>query len=100
MRADGGAGGNATGTGSGGGGGSGGVVFLASPELEVRGAVSARGGAAGSFGGVGGVGRIRLSTLPERCTLYGLWSPGIVSGCAPTRTDPMPGRVYIDEYPF
>jgi hypothetical protein len=105
VRADGGGGGGGGNPSAGqGGGGSGGVVFLAAPELEVRGTISAVGGGlsdtGGNVGGAGGPGRIRLSVLPERCTLFGSWTPALVSGCAPTRTAPVPGRVYIDVYPF
>ncbi len=105
VRADGGAGGGGGGLG-GGGGGSGGVVYLAAPSLDIRGRVSASGGAGGppatggALGGAGGLGRIRLSVLPDQCTLFGTWSPALVSGCTPTRIAPVAGRVYIDTYPF
>ena len=79
-------------------------MFLAAPEMEIRGTVSAVGGLGnlgmGGLGGAGGPGRIRLSVLPERCTLFGTWTPALVSGCAPTRTAPVDGRVYIDVFPF
>lgn len=90
------------------GGGSGGVVYLAAPELRNDGTINAAGGAGGvanapacmNTGGRGGPGRIRLSTVPERCTLFGNWDPLLVSGCDPTATSPTPGLVYIDVYPF
>ena len=88
------------GNGASGGGGSGGVIYLAAPELSTAGEVSAVGGVApADDSGAGGLGRIRLSTIPERCSLAGTFEPRLADGCA--RTDPaVPERVYIDVYPF
>jgi hypothetical protein len=95
-----------------GGGGSGGVIHLVAPELELRGRVSAVGGNCtyapatttcplGASTSDGGLGRIRLSVLPDRCTLFGTITPAIPeAGCARTPGAGIPGRVYIDEYPF
>ena len=83
---------------SGGGGGSGGVIYLAAPALEVTGELDAGPGAAGRRGGAGGLGRIRLSTVPERCVLFGRYDPPLVDGCAPTGAQP--GRTFIDLYPL
>jgi hypothetical protein len=97
----------------GGGGGSGGAIHLVAPELDLRGRLSALGGDAGittttagdcTLGAAtsdGGLGRIRLSVLPERCTLFGAFSPALpATGCARTPGAGTPGRVYIDDYPF
>ena len=83
------------------------MVYLATPELHVDGDVSAAGGAgavtvdgcAGN-GGAGGAGRIRISTVPERCTTLGNWNPMLVDGCNVTASPGTAGRVYIDLYPF
>ncbi len=87
----------------GGGGGSGGVIYLSAPELAMSGSVLAGGGAGGSntdgaSGGRGGPGRIRVSTLPERCSIVGIFSPGLVSGCDETPT-PMDLMTYVGVYP-
>ncbi|MEO0324405.1 MAG: hypothetical protein AAF447_15700, partial [Myxococcota bacterium] len=78
-----------------GGAGSGGVVFLATPILEVRGRVEAAGGLGGrgetgsrtasNFGGDGGVGRVRVSTRIARCVATGTFDPPLAGGrCLPS----------------
>jgi hypothetical protein len=106
LRADGGNGGSGAGTGgSAGGGGSGGVIYLAAPELTNRGRVTARGGSAMpttcGAAGRGGLGRIRLSVLPERCVPFGTFDPPLpAGGCVRTPAPGVPGRTYIDVFPF
>jgi len=92
--------------GAGGGGGSGGVIYLAAPSIDVSGSLSAAGGAGGGggggcggLGGAGGMGRIRVSTLPETCSLRGDWEPPLASGCAASTAMGTPGRVFVGTYP-
>ena len=68
----------------------------------MQGEVSAAGGARGVGGctaGAGGLGRVRLSILPERCTVTGSFTPPLVDGCNVTNPG-QPGMTYIDTYPF
>lgn len=107
VLANGGNGGNTIEFAAGGGGGSGGVVYLASPTLVIDGRVTAVGGFGGSgnyphgsAGGAGGMGRVRISTIPTRCTLTGGYvrpNPGIT--CDPSPTPAPPGYAYIGLYP-
>lgn len=100
----GGDGGDAPHRGGSGGGGSGGVLSLSSPELIVEGIVDAGGGLGGESdtsagdGGDGGLGRIRISTVPEDCQLFGTWTPPLLDMCRPTDT-PAPGTAYVGLYP-
>ncbi|HJL35343.1 MAG TPA: MopE-related protein, partial [Polyangiaceae bacterium LLY-WYZ-15_(1-7)] len=90
-----------------GGGGSGGVIYVAAPEVRISGEASTAGGNGGvggprdfSNGGAGGIGRIRISAVPERCTLVGTFVPAAADvGCSPT-VPAIPERVYVDVYPF
>lgn len=77
---------------------------MAAPEVRVLPAarVSASGGAGGPSpypGGAGGLGRIRVSALPELCTLTGTLDPAPVSGCTPTPGAGTSGRIYVGVYP-
>jgi hypothetical protein len=99
LLANGGVGGDTGGYGAGGGGGSGGLIYLSAPVLDLRGVVSAAGGAGGSGqhnGGAGGLGRIRISTNPAMCTLEGALTPPLVDGCNPANQS---GYTYIATYP-
>ncbi len=101
LRADGGNGPRVIAGAGGGGGGSGGLVYLSAPELEMGGTVSVLGGlgseAGERDGGDGGVGRIRVSTDPDRCSGSGSWL-GASFTCDPTVT-PAAGQVYVGVYP-
>ena len=87
VTANGGQGGTRMGVG---GAGSGGVVYLVAPAMMLQGAVLAAGGAPqaenGStepLSGGGGLGRVRLSTLEERCSVQGATlTPPLMNGCA------------------
>ena len=48
------------------------------------------------MGGTGGLGRIRLSVVPERCTMGLTSTPPVMAGCTETT---MSGYVYIGRYP-
>ena len=94
IRSDGGLGGSAVGPG---GSGSGGIVYLAAPEMSLAGAISAVGGAARGGGGAGGLGRIRISTLPERCNALSLSStPPLQNGCQEANEREF---AYVGRYP-
>jgi hypothetical protein len=96
-------GGNGSGSGA---SGSGGVVYLAAPTFENRGNISAVGGTTAftscpaGMAGAGGLGRIRLSVLPERCTALGSFNPPLPAGGCVRTSPSIPGRTYVDVFPF
>lgn len=104
VLANGGRGGNGNGglPVGGGGGGSGGVIDIRAPSINISGQVSAEGGVGGqsgiggNAGGAGGLGRIRISANRATCTLSGMFSPVLASGCMPAA---MAERVYVTAYP-
>ncbi|MBO6935991.1 MAG: putative metal-binding motif-containing protein [Deltaproteobacteria bacterium] len=85
-----------------GGGGSGGVIYLASPRVEVQGILSAA-GASGvvnrcNAGGDGGLGRIRVSTYPAECLLaVGNTTPPTT--CTPSPVGGIQGAGYVAVFP-
>jgi len=74
------------------------VLYVASPALEISGRLSAVAATPLRDAGAGGLGRIRLSTLPARCSLLGNYAPPLADSCNAT---PMPtdGKVYIGVWP-
>jgi hypothetical protein len=82
-----------------GGSGSGGAIYLAAPFLNVEGSISAAGASASPGAGPGGLGRVRLSTLPEHCSVTGTITPPLADACNITRPA-VPERTFVDTYPF
>ena len=79
-----------------GGSGSGGVIYIAAPTLRLLGSMSAVGGAPTTTGGAGGLGRIRISTLAERCEIAATSNPPFISGC---EASSQPESVYVARFP-